>query len=145
MFCGFDIKPHHIGYAVRDITASSVSFEALGFINSSNTFHDNDRNVNIRFIENRCIRIELIAIADENKPSDIDFIMKSKRKIGVTPYHVCYEVDDLDQAVDALRAKRFAFASGISLAPACAGMPVVFLYHKDTGLIELLQKKNVED
>jgi methylmalonyl-CoA/ethylmalonyl-CoA epimerase len=141
MFRELDMKPHHIGYAVRDITASAASFEALGFVSSSDLVYDGGRNVNIQFIDNAGTRIELIATADVSKPSDIDFITRSKRKIGVTPYHICYEVDDLDKKIAALRAKRFAFASDIAPAPACAGMPVVFLYHRDIGLIELLQKK----
>jgi methylmalonyl-CoA/ethylmalonyl-CoA epimerase len=144
MFCEFDMKPHHIGYAVRDITASVASFEALGFVTSSDLVYDGGRNVNIQFIDNVGTRIELIATADENKPSDIDFITRAKRKTGVTPYHICYEVDDLNQKILALRAKRFAFASDIAPAPACAGMPVVFLYHRDVGLIELLQKKSAD-
>jgi methylmalonyl-CoA/ethylmalonyl-CoA epimerase len=58
----------------------------------------------------------------------------------VTPYHLCYEVDDLDDAIARLRStRRFLLVSGPVAACAMENRRVAFMFQKDTGLIELVE------
>jgi methylmalonyl-CoA/ethylmalonyl-CoA epimerase len=139
------MKLHHIGYAVRNIDDSRKSFELLGFYPVGSEHRDYLRNVDILFMKNMADTVELIAIADRNTRSDIDFLTKSGRNQFVGPYHVCFEVRDLESAVRELREKRFVISSEVAPAPAICGRRVVFLYHKNTGLIELLEGEVTDD
>ena len=80
-------------------------------------------------------RIELLAPIDENSP--VNRILQTQ---GVTPYHICYEVDDLEQAMVVLR-KELKFMKVSKSAPACAidNRRVAFMFRKDVGLIELVE------
>ena len=63
---------------------------------------------------------------------------------GVTPYHMCYEVQDIAQAIGELRDQRFLLVSGP--VPACAmeDRRVAFLFQKNTGLIELVEARPLQ-
>ena len=141
MFCDGSLTPHHIGYAVLDIEDSKRTFELLGFSAINEQHSDSLRNVNIQFMKNNAYMIELIAIADICRHSDMNFLIKNGRKFEVTPYHVCFEVDDLEEAMAELREKRFVLSAHPAPAPAMRGRLVAFMYHRNTGLIELLERE----
>ena len=78
--------------------------------------------------------IELLAPVDEKSP-----VNRTLATSGVTPYHICYETTDIESTVKELRKKQFVCVS--KPVPACAiqNKRVAFLYHKDVGLIELVE------
>ena len=83
-------------------------------------------------------RLELLAPIDEASP--VNRILETQ---GVTPYHICYETDDLDAIAKVLRQEKFVRVS--KAVPACAmdNNRVMFLFRKDVGLIELIEIKRV--
>ena len=141
MFCDRGLTPHHTGYAVLDIADSKKTFELLGFSAAGEQYNDSLRNVNILFMKSGAYLIELITKADGGRRSDVDFLMKSGLMPGVAPYHICFEVDGLEEIMAELRKKRFVLSSPPAPAPALSGRRAAFMYHRNTGLIELLERE----
>jgi methylmalonyl-CoA/ethylmalonyl-CoA epimerase len=59
---------------------------------------------------------------------------------GVKLYHVCYETDDLDDALATLREAGHRTVSAPAAAVAFDGRPVAFVMLRTRNLIELLQR-----
>jgi methylmalonyl-CoA/ethylmalonyl-CoA epimerase len=59
--------------------------------------------------------------------------------VGVSPYHICYKVQDMEAAITMLRGQRFLLVSGPVAACAMQDRRVAFLFQKNTGLIELVE------
>lgn len=130
------MKVHHVGYAVKDIEKALPVFSALGYEICGDIVKDNIRNVEIVFLRNGEEWVELVAPNGENTP--VDGVLKNN---GPTPYHICYEVEDLDKAVVELKQQKFMVLKKAEVAPAIDGCKVEFLYHKDLGMIELVEVK----
>ena len=128
------MKIHHIGYAVKSIEKSLSVFQLLGFAKEGNVTHDRKRNVKIQFIRNDDIRFELVEPISTNSP-----VSKLLDKNGSMPYHFCLFSNDIDLKIKILRKERFILLKNKETAPAIDNKSVVFLYHKEIGLIELLE------
>jgi methylmalonyl-CoA/ethylmalonyl-CoA epimerase len=61
----------------------------------------------------------------------------------VSPYHICYQVQDIKAAIAQLRRDRFLTVSGP--VPACAmdNRLIAFMFKKDNGLIELVEAQSL--
>ncbi len=123
----------HIGYAVKDLYSARDYFKALGF-DFSLEEEDCLRGVNVCVASDlRGSRIELLASAKEKSP--IDSYLK---KIGPTPYHICYETDDMEDSVNKLTEIGFTLISKPDISVPLKGT-VCFLYESEIGLIELIK------
>ena len=132
------LRFHHIGMAVSNIenTVNQYIFFGGGYFRTPTVF-DPVQRVNICFLEKRGMPcIELLEPGEETSP-----VTKILRNNGVTPYHICYETDDLEQAIADLKARRFLVVVKPVEAVAIENRKVCFLYHKDVGLIELVEAK----
>jgi len=129
------MKVHHIGYAVRSIEGAVRQFEILGFRCEGKIVLDNSRKVRILFMTDDTHRIELIEPNESDNP--IESILK---KVGSSPYHICYESEDIENDARLLKEKGFRVISDVSEAPALGNKNVCFLYSKDIGIIELVQE-----
>ena len=91
---------HHIGYLVKKLERARLAFEALGYGVEQETIRDEFRKVDIVFLSKDGYRIELVS------PYAPDSVVSGLiARTGNAPYHVCYEVDDLDAAIERLRCK----------------------------------------
>lgn len=129
-----ELRFHHIGIACHDIEATKPFYVALGYM-ASETVEDPIQNIFICFLDKLGMpKLELLAPVDEQSP-----VNRTLAASGVTPYHVCYEVEDLDATIKELKGQRFIRVS--KPVPACAinNRRVCFLYNKDVGLIELVE------
>ena len=129
-----ELRFHHIGIACHDIEATKPFYVALGYV-ASETVEDPIQNIFICFLDKLGMpKLELLAPVDEQSP-----VNRTLAASGVTPYHVCYEVEDLDATIKELKGQRFIRVS--KPVPACAinNRRVCFLYNKDVGLIELVE------
>ena len=126
---------HHIGMAVYDIEATAAVYVQGGYHRSS-TIYDPVQNVNICWLtrEGNPI-IELVSPVDDTSP-----ICKTKKKNGVNPYHVCYAVQDMEEASMKLRRMRYVQVSKPASAVAFNGSRVAFFFNKAVGLVELVEK-----
>ena len=129
------MKVHHVGYAVKKLEKAAEVFKALGYLPGEIT-EDELRHIRIMFMENGHERVELIAPNGESSP--VDGVLKNS---GPTPYHICYEVNDIKKAVAGLSAGGWTVIKDAEAAPAIGGAPVVFLYNRHIGMIELVEIK----
>ena len=127
---------HHVGIAVESIEKTAVYFIEAGY-KMTNIVFDPKQNVNISFLEKvGSPLLELVEPVDEKSP-----VRNILNKVGVSAYHFCYEVENLDDSIAQLRQKKFILLVKPVEAVAFDGRKICFLYHKETGLIELLEKE----
>ena len=124
------MKIHHIGYAVSDIDEALRCFQQMGYCKESPVVIDKDRNVKICFVIQSGCRIELVAPAGH--PSPIDNILSK----GGGMYHMCYETDNINLALQNLQMKAI---TPISPAPALQNAKVVFAFHPILNLVEFVE------
>ena len=126
---------HHVGIAVESIERTATFFMDAGYKMTIVIF-DPKQNVNISFLEKTgSPLLELVEPVDEKSP-----VRNILNKVGVSAYHFCYEVENLDDSITQLRQKKFMLLVKPVEAVAFNGRKICFLYHKETGLIELLEK-----
>lgn len=127
-------KFHHIGVAVKSIEKTVTIYEQGGYSRSVTTF-DPIQNVNICWLEKDGMPlVELLEPVNESSP-----VNKTLEKNGVTPYHICYIVDDIEKAVQELRKQKYVTVSKPEEAVAINNCKVCFLFNKNIGLIELVE------
>lgn len=125
---------HHIGIACRDIAKTQAFYLQMGYTTSP-IVEDPLQHVRISFLEkDGAPRLELLEPLDEKNP-----VARTLDTVGVSPYHMCYEVQDIEAAIADLRRQRFLLVNGP--VPACAmeNRRIAFLYQKNNGLIELVE------
>ncbi|RHC57277.1 VOC family protein [Enterocloster bolteae] len=88
------MKIHHVGYLTKNLNKSKFLFEKLGFIVEKEKAYDALRKIHIVFMLNGDYRIELIE--PDGEESSVWGLLKRYKN---TPYHFCYEVDDMNVAV----------------------------------------------
>ena len=126
---------HHIGYLVKKLERARLAFEELGYGVEQETVRDEFRRVDIVFLVKDGYRIELVSPYDSTS-----VVAGLLARTGNAPYHVCYEVADLDTEIERLRDAHYVVSSEPAPASACDGARVAFLVHPYLGMIELLEK-----
>jgi methylmalonyl-CoA/ethylmalonyl-CoA epimerase len=66
-------------------------------------------------------------------------------KNGVCPYHVCYEADAFDAVIAGFRKHGFSLLFRPRPAVLFDGRRICYLYHKNMGLVELLERRETVD
>lgn len=127
-------KFHHIGVAVKDINKTAAIYKDGGY-HASEIIFDPIQHVDICWLtKDGMPTVELLAPIDESSPQ-----CKILEKNGVTPYHTCYVVEDIDRAVEDLRKQKYVLVSKPVEAVAIHNCRVAFLHHRHIGLIELVE------
>lgn len=127
------LKIHHIGYLVKKIDKAKKTFEALGYLTRQDTVYDDIRKINICFLEKDGYLIELVSpVSDDSVAAGL------MKKYKNSPYHICYETDDLETAFVDLCESGFTAIDTPTPAPAIGGRKVVFLTSPSIGMVELL-------
>lgn len=120
--------------AVKSIDATAAIYEDGGYRMSEIIF-DPIQNVDICWLTKEgAPTVELLAPVDETSP-----VNKTLEKVGVSPYHCCYVVDKIEDAVAELRKMKYIMVSKPAEAVAFCGSRVCFLFNKNVGLIELVE------
>lgn len=130
------MKIDHIGYAAKRIDRAITAFQDLGFVFEP-VVDDEDRNVKLAFGDKDGYRIELVSPLDKKIESPVDQYLSNA--VG-TPYHICYESDNLDDAIEELKTKGFKVVIEPRPAVAFAGRRVVFMMNIGFGLMEIVEK-----
>lgn len=130
------MKIHHVGYLSKNLENTEKGFFELGYMRCTPPIYDNIRQCNISFIEKDGYVIELVNPASEGSP-----IFPLLAKYKDSPYHFCYEVEDLESETKRLLATDYFILQEKEVAPALDSRHVVFLYKKGVGMIELLEAK----
>lgn len=129
---------NHIGYAVRDIQKTAQSYLAAGW-SLSDVYEEEIQHTKIAFLTKTGFpKIELVAPLKEGEPSPVDVYLQ---KIGCCTYHVCYDVDNIEQAIEDLFDEGFKPLFEPVESVAMNGHKICYLYHLHVGLIELVSTK----
>lgn len=126
------LKIHHIGYLVKKIEKAKKTFQSLGYVVEQDTVYDEIRKVDICFLIKDGYRVELVSPV-----SDDSVVAGLLKKYKNTPYHICYETDDPEEAYRELTGSGFAAIDTPTPAPALGGCKVVFLTSPVIGMVEL--------
>jgi len=96
-----DMHFHHVGVAVKSIDKALDYYTGLfGMRQVSDPLEVPSENVKVCFVEaGEGVLIELVEGIGEKSP-----VAEIVERTGAGPYHLCYRVDDLDDAIKKLRA-----------------------------------------
>lgn len=134
---------HHLGFVVPSISSSAQTFAAsLAARWDGDIIHDPIQQVRVAFfypIDSRNPVFELVEPACETSPVS-NFL---KKRGGL--HHVCYEVDDLQAALEKARGEGWAVASLPSPAVAFHGRRIAWVCSKTRLLVELLEREPNKD
>lgn len=128
------MKIDHIGYAVKRIDRALRAFEKLGFVFEP-VIDDTNRNVKLAFGEKDGYRIELVCPLDYKQASPVDPYLSN---VVGTPYHICYQSDDLDKDVKQLERQGYKVVIEQRPAVAFGNRRVVFMMNIGFGLMEIV-------
>lgn len=128
------MKIHHVGYLVANIDKAMKTFGDLGYELTQDTVNDTGYGVDISFMKNGDYLIELVSPVTEE--SVVRGLMKRFKN---SPYHICYECDQLEAAVDDMKSKGFVAWDEPHVAPALQDKRVCFMIHPKAGMIELVE------
>ena len=126
---------HHIGIATPTLSDTALYYVNAGY-KMSEKIYDPFQNVNICFLSKEAMPvIELLEPLDEKSP-----VTQIIEKSGVSPYHVCYEVDDILSSIVKLKKMKYILLFTPIEAIALENRKICFLFNKHVGLIELVEK-----
>lgn len=132
------MKLHHTGYITGNIDETAKAFEVLGYCKQP-TFDDTIQKCFICFLERTTgePKIELVQPYEDNKT-----MQKMLTKRGVSPYHLCYEVDDVMAVYDKLLDTEgwlpmFAPVEAIAFD----NRKITYFMNAETGFVEFVNKK----
>ena len=117
---------HHVGLAMRSIR------DACG---DAETRVNETEGVSLAFVEVHGIRIELLEPLGEDSP------IARNLANGVKLLHLCFEVPDLDAALEHCRPAGFHRLKPPAPAAAMGGRRIVWVFHREFGLFELLERE----
>jgi len=135
------LRFHHIGVAVKSLEEALRNYTGLfGMRQISLPVVVPGEHVRVCFVEAPPgVLIELVEGLGQHSP-----VAAIVARTGAGPYHICYQVPDLDQAVvqlrrqGCLRLKRFA-------CPGLDPLRFAFLLTPDRQLFELCEAENDKD
>jgi methylmalonyl-CoA/ethylmalonyl-CoA epimerase len=127
---------HHVGVAVRDLSKAIPIYRSLfDYELISGPFDDPIQNVSVCFLsrgEGDTV-LELVAPLGANSPID-----RTLKKGGGT-YHVCYQVPDINAAIEHLTGQGSFLLSGPVPAVAFETREIAWLMTEGDLLVELVQ------
>lgn len=128
---------NHVAIAVRDLVSATAIYRNLLGAVVSEPVPQPEHGVTTVFVTLPNTKIELISPLGADSP--IAKFLERMPDGGI--HHVCYEVDDITEARDALRRQGARVLGSGEPKPGAHGKPVLFLHPKDFcgTLIELEQ------
>lgn len=128
----------HIGIAVSNIEdAISIYRDIFGYKVLSGPFNDHIQKVSVCFMGTGGIgdmNIELVAPLGDDSPIN-NILVK-----GIGAYHICYEVDSIEEALKDVRAKGCVIVSTPVSAVAFEGRPIAWFYTPTRQLVEIVER-----
>jgi methylmalonyl-CoA/ethylmalonyl-CoA epimerase len=130
-------QTHHIGVVVKDIARSLDGYIAhLGYEVRSGLIHDPVQTAYVQFLALPGETILLELIAPDGPESRLANALRSGGGIN----HICYSVPSMDEAMAALRERRFVTIHAPQPAVAFNGRPIAWMMNRDHLLVELVEQ-----
>ena len=132
------MKLHHVGIVVEDIEAGIQRYKAMfGFVSVTEVVDDPVQKVSVVLLsgpEADSIPVELIAPLTDDSP--VSKILQGNMRL----YHLCFVVDDIEEALKNFRSNGAIIISGPVPADLFEGKRIAFVYTPDKYVVELLEK-----
>lgn len=129
------LKIHHVGYLTSDLDSSAKSYNLLGYV-KTDVFNDDIQKTKICFLSKKNdLMIELVEPYEENKT-----MKRLLNKIGNSPYHICYETNNIYEAYDQLKINDWIPLFEPVKAIAFNNRLICYFYCREIGYIELVNK-----
>lgn len=128
---------HHVGFVVPEIAATVQGFvHSLGATWDGCVYEDPNQKVKVTFLVTRPgdPQIELVEPVGEDSP-----VLRFLREKGSGLHHVCYEVDDLEQGMAAMKTRGAVVARRPKPAVAFQGRRIAWMLTAEKLLVELLE------
>ena len=133
---GFKLR--HVGVAVASLESATEALSALfGYRQISGPISDPIQKVNVNFLttsDDDVAEIELIAPLTEDSP-----IKSMLEKSGGGTYHLCFETNDIDRALEHAKSQGCVIVSPAVPAVAFGGRRIAWIYTKSRQLFELME------
>lgn len=124
----------HIGYVTDDIAQTAASFRMMGY-EADDIINDDTQRTRICFLRKPGeVNIELVEPYEDNKT------MQKMVKRGVTPYHICYMVDDIREAYEEMLDNDLIPLFKPVEAPAFGNRLICYFWKSEMGFIELVNR-----
>jgi len=140
---GLDFKLLHVGVAVPALgPAAEALTDLFGYKVVSGPFDDPIQRVTVLFLaktDGDVAEIELIAPLGEDSP-----IQSMLAKSGGGAYHLCFETNELDGALDHAKKNGCIVVSAPVPAVAFEGRRIAWIYTRSRQLFELVEAKVTE-
>lgn len=126
------MKLDHIGYITNCIEKTRDSFTNLGYISESIVEFETMKCKVCFLRKEGDTTIELVEPYEDNKS------LCKLLKNGVTPYHLCYEVENIYKVCSEMNGNGYFLLSEPLPAPAFKNRLICYLWSRKTGFIELV-------
>ena len=128
----------HVGMLVHDLDGARSALLVVGYDGASERYRDERQGIDICFVwregDPTSPRLELVTpVRDDSVVSNL--LVKS----GATPYHLCFRAAPLEPALEALYQQSYIQLGEPAPSPAFGGARFCFLYHRQLGLVELVE------
>ena len=132
------MKLHHVGIVTEDIESGIQRYRAMfGFETVTEVVDDPVQKVSVVLLsgsEPDSVPVELIAPLAEDSP--VSKILKSNVRL----YHLCFLVEDIEEALKNFRSQGAIIISGPVPAELFEGKRIAFVYSPDKYVVELLEQ-----
>ena len=132
----------HIAYAVKSTDEAIEQFKTLYPIVSVYKCLEKSQNVYITYLSNEDENYKIELVEGASSPNPVENILKSKNS---ALYHLCYSVDDLDQAIKYLKENNFFMITTPFETSIEKGVWACHFFNKILGIIEITGSKSNED
>lgn len=126
---------HHLGIATRSIENCVSIYSKLGY-SISDIRVEPSQNVKICFLSKEGGPL-LELVEPQNNDSPVSNIVKNS---GTTPYHTCYQVENLQESLEELEELNFRVLFEPLKSEAMDEGLFCYLFSAEIGLIELYQR-----
>jgi methylmalonyl-CoA/ethylmalonyl-CoA epimerase len=135
-----DFHTHHVGVLVKDVARALERYTSdLGYQIRSECFHDPVQTAFVQFLALPGDSALLELVAPDGPESRLAIALKKNGGI----HHICYSVPSIQNAVAALRDRRYTVISSPQPAIAFAGRQIAWLMNRDHLLVELVERGQV--
>jgi methylmalonyl-CoA/ethylmalonyl-CoA epimerase len=133
---------HHVGFVVADVRAGMEAFVvSLDATWNGAIYDDPHQKVKVAFLSTRLgdAQIELVQPDGPDSP-----VLRFLTEKGGGMHHLCYEVDNLEHQMAAMKASGAMIMRRPKPAAAFEGRRIAWMLTREKLLVELLEKKPAE-
>jgi len=127
---------HHVGYLVSDLAAWSRRLaDAFGYSVETEPIEDPQQTASVQFLRLPGDSVWLELIAPLGTPSKLDAALRR----GEGLHHLCFQVENIEDAVRGLREHSMRTIAPIVPAVAFGGRRITWLTNRSGALFELVE------